>query len=588
MAAACFPARASGPRGISVRTGALVGIAWVLSMAWTLKRLPAPMGHSLLDYTTVLANAVTVLACLDRARRFPQEQSGWWLLGVTAGLGALGQILFSLFRGDLVRVEMIGTWLIALHLAMALTMVWGVLRLSPLLPGPPGIWIRIQGALLFSTSLALLLWVLGIWHLPGAYARLEEALLAANSLRISLVGGMIGYLFMEDPRRARGPLGLMLLAILLGGGSVIEAYRIHLLDPQHSFSLIQAGTLLWPVGLTLSSLLDSPVEDTTTREMKPLSARVVIMYLPYLGSAIWLLLAEARFPAQTRAPLGWFLVVTTLLIVHQFTLHRQHWRARGDLKTLLMERSRSLETTTELLFRTERLRGIVSVAAGLVHDFNNNITVMMSSVDLMRDSLKRGAPVRETDLDRIEASSRYCGSLTKRLMAFARRDLAKEEWQDLRITLSECAELLKLVTRDQVELAVSLPAEPIYVLATKGIIEQILINLVGNANDAITGVGRVEVELGLSAFGNGNPAACLHVSDCGSGMSREVMAQLFQPMFSTKAQHQGTGLGLYCVKAMVESLGGDISVRSTVGLGSTFTIRLPMGSMEESVAKQGH
>ena len=175
--------------------------------------------------------------------------------------------------------------------------------------------------------------------------------------------------------------------------------------------------------------------------------------------------------------------------------------------------------------------------------------------------------VRET-LDRVSA-------LGARLMAFARQKEEPLEPLDLGREISGLQGMLRMALPAQVALEVLLPTAPLWILGAPGHLEQILMNLVINARDALPRGGTVRVRAACEGA-PGAEVVCVSVEDTGTGMSREVLDHLFTPFFTTKGVGKGTGLGLASVKTLVERNGGTIRVQSVLGAGTTFRLCFPV------------
>jgi hypothetical protein len=182
----------------------------------------------------------------------------------------------------------------------------------------------------------------------------------------------------------------------------------------------------------------------------------------------------------------------------------------------------------------------------------------------------------EAHLDRIEKASLHSSEVSGRVMAFAREEVQAVGPEDLGKLVLQGRDLMMLLLPGRITLRLD-PGEGAFpILANPGRIQQVLVNLVGNARDAIAGAGIIELGLSRSQFQDGRPCVELEVADSGSGMEPKVLEQLFQPLFTTKAPGKGTGLGLASVKAIVEGMGGLIRVASRPGAGTTFTLQFPL------------
>ncbi|MCB9698275.1 MAG: response regulator [Alphaproteobacteria bacterium] len=251
----------------------------------------------------------------------------------------------------------------------------------------------------------------------------------------------------------------------------------------------------------------------------------------------------------------------------------------------LSERVRQERHRTELerqLLEARRLEAVGRLAGGVAHDFNNLLTVIISGAALLRE--ERLSQDGESLLVELSAAARRAGDLTGQLLAFARRQVREPRVLDLSALVQKAHPLMQRLVREDIELAVvaagSLPifADPVQV-------EQILVNLVVNARDAMPAGGRMTVEAGRADLGDDyalrragvqpGTYALLAVADTGEGMDAETVAHAFEPFFSTKGS-KGTGLGLATVHGIVKQSGGHVFVYSEVGEGTTFKVYLPV------------
>ncbi len=222
------------------------------------------------------------------------------------------------------------------------------------------------------------------------------------------------------------------------------------------------------------------------------------------------------------------------------------------------------------------------MSGGIAHDFNNLLSVILGSASLGLEELPPDHPVR-IELEAIEEAGKRAAELTARLLTFSRRNVPRPEPVDLGAFLVAMKDILRRLLGGSVTLNQRLePTGPI--LADPRQLEQILLNLVANARDAMPQGGEVtlrvrEIDLGPEARGADRAAGRyveLEVSDTGVGMAAETQARAFEAFFTTKEQGRGTGIGLATVQGVVDELGGSVALRSALGLGTTVTIRLPV------------
>jgi len=230
------------------------------------------------------------------------------------------------------------------------------------------------------------------------------------------------------------------------------------------------------------------------------------------------------------------------------------------------------------------MEAVGQLAGGIAHDFNNLLTGILSYSDLVLQELRPDDPIRG-DVEQIRHAGQRAAALTRQLLAFSRRQVLQPRVLSLNACVGEVEAMLRRLVGAGVTLESELDPGLWHVLADPGQLEQVLVNLVINARDAMPDGGRVRVataNLHLTATddarGNGvRPGAyvTLSVSDTGVGMDVQTQARIFDPFFTTRDSGKGTGLGLSTVYGIVEQSGGHIAVESAPGQGATYTIFLP-------------
>jgi two-component system cell cycle sensor histidine kinase/response regulator CckA len=251
-----------------------------------------------------------------------------------------------------------------------------------------------------------------------------------------------------------------------------------------------------------------------------------------------------------------------------------------DLTDVRKRESDRLELESRLL-QAQKLEAIGRLVGGVAHDFNNRLLVIMGYAELLKRG-SAGNPQLEAHADLVLSSSRRAADLTRQLLAYSRRQVLRPRPTDLNGVVDGMRRMLERVIGERVELVTVLGAKH-PMLADPGQIEQVLMNLVLNACDAMPAGGRVSVETSDIELDQAvNPAdlprgqfVALSVTDTGTGISEQVRAHLFEPFFTTKEVGKGSGLGLASVQGIVRQSGGGIAVRTGEGLGSTFVVYLP-------------
>lgn len=256
-----------------------------------------------------------------------------------------------------------------------------------------------------------------------------------------------------------------------------------------------------------------------------------------------------------------------------------------------------LDVTTEHLAEEERghlerqliyaqkMDAIGQLAAGIAHDFNNLMMAVSGHTELAMFSFDDKEEL-ETNLQEVQRAVSRAAGLSQQLLEFSRYQEKSTETTDLVASFKDMQRMLERIISEAIEMQVTVPNEPLVVCSDPTRLEQVILNLIVNARDAIDGTGRIDVVLDKISmdFGDGeHDCARFCVQDNGSGMSEETRLHLFEPFFTTKEVGKGTGLGLSTVYSIVTQAGGQILVDSVVGEGSTFSIYLPLADEEEKL-----
>lgn len=238
----------------------------------------------------------------------------------------------------------------------------------------------------------------------------------------------------------------------------------------------------------------------------------------------------------------------------------------------------------EELLQAHKMEAMGQMASGIAHDFNNLLTAISGYASLAKETLTpHHAAI--ASLERVEQAAEQAGDVTKALLAFSRKQPEEKQPVELRALVEETVRLFQRILPASIDIVTALDlAQTVWVKADKGQLQQVLLNLVINAKDAMPDGGTLSISLVSSSLPGAehptdgklkNPVACLKVSDTGVGMSPEAQARIFEPFFSTKPKGYGTGLGLATVYGIVTRYGGWLTVASRPGKGSTFTVTLP-------------
>jgi two-component system cell cycle sensor histidine kinase/response regulator CckA len=238
----------------------------------------------------------------------------------------------------------------------------------------------------------------------------------------------------------------------------------------------------------------------------------------------------------------------------------------------------------EQLRQSQKMDAVGQLAGGMAHDFNNLLTVINGYSELAISRLQRDSPLYSA-MEQIKKAAMRAAALTRQLLAFSRKQVLLPTIVDLNELISELEKMLNRLIGEDVLLRTKLAPDAGRVKADRGQIEQVVMNLVINARDAMPSGGELTVEtqnvvltedFARQHFGV-SPGAyvMLAVSDTGVGMSAETKARIFEPFFTTKEAGKGTGLGLSTVYGIIQQSGGSVWVYTEVGRGTTFKVYLP-------------
>ncbi len=236
------------------------------------------------------------------------------------------------------------------------------------------------------------------------------------------------------------------------------------------------------------------------------------------------------------------------------------------------------------LLQAQKMEAIGRLAGGVAHDFNNLLTVILgfTQLQLMRDDLDADA---RANLQHILQAAEGASGLTRQLLTFSRKQVMQPRDLDPLQLVRNLGRMLERVIGEPIALAIEGAPDSMAIRADPHMIEQVVLNLVLNARDAMPNGGRITLTVAPQAIdasrladhprGRVGEFVCLEVTDTGCGMPEEVLNRLFEPFFTTKEAGKGTGLGLATVYGIVEQHGGWLEVSSRVGAGSVFRVFLP-------------
>ena len=252
-----------------------------------------------------------------------------------------------------------------------------------------------------------------------------------------------------------------------------------------------------------------------------------------------------------------------------------------------LERKRAedaLRMSEKQLRQAQKMEAVGRLAGGLAHDFNNLLTVIMGHSQVLLGELSVGSPIR-AKIEEMQKAGERAANLIRQLMAFSRKQPVEPKVLPLNSVIGNVEGMLRRLIGEDIQLVVRPDPHNGHVKADPGQLEQVLMNLVVNARDAMPNGGLLaietsQVELARTPMHHLHPLPLGHyvkltVTDTGCGMDADVLSHLFEPFFTTKEAHKGTGLGLSTVFGIVTTCGGGIDVWSQVGHGTTFDLYFP-------------
>jgi PAS domain S-box-containing protein len=236
------------------------------------------------------------------------------------------------------------------------------------------------------------------------------------------------------------------------------------------------------------------------------------------------------------------------------------------------------------LRQTQKMEAIGQLAGGVAHDFNNIVAATLLHLGLLQQSHKLTSGARET-LEEVEKEMVRAANLTRQLLLFSRQEAARFEDLDPNQLIADLLKMLRRLLHENIDLQFLKSGEEAWIHADAGMLEQVVMNLCINAQDAMPGGGQLVLSSSVVRLGDEQPPSspdrrpgsfvCLTVADTGCGMEKEITERMFEPFFTTKELGRGTGLGLATVYGIVKQHEGWIEVESRVGQGSTLRVYLP-------------
>ncbi len=366
-------------------------------------------------------------------------------------------------------------------------------------------------------------------------------------------------------------------------GIVVAELDGKILDANEAF--------LTMVGYSRTELLDGAVRwsDLTPPELAHLGAQALTQLQATGVSPPWESATLRKDGGRVPVFMGAAMLESPqfIVVLADLTERKRAEAGRAHAETALRQ-------SEEQLRQAQKMEAIGRLAGGVAHDFNNILSVIMSYGDLILDGLRDSDPLREDILEITKAASRAAG-LTRQLLMFSRQQVAAPKVLGLHETLTAMTQMIQRILGEDVEMAIVAPEEGGRVKVDPSHIEQVVLNLVVNARDAMPTGGKLTIETCNVELdeayalrhlpSKAGPHVMLAVSDTGVGMSQETQERIFEPFFTTKEVGKGTGLGLSTVFGIVHQSGGNVWVYSELGIGTTFKVYLPRVDAEADVLR---
>jgi signal transduction histidine kinase len=280
------------------------------------------------------------------------------------------------------------------------------------------------------------------------------------------------------------------------------------------------------------------------------------------------------------------LVIIVLLAALAVNRHMRLVRSYAEVGLIVKQRTAELEQAQQALVHSQKMRALGTLAAGIAHDFNSILSIIKGSAQIIEKNLEDREKIR-TRVGRIKISVEQGSAIVKALLGYGRTGKNEQTSFEVNALVEEAIKLLDDRLAEHARIRFNPGAGLPLVVAAKDLLQQMLVNILINAAEAMTGQGEIVVETrGVEALPGGlvlppHPAGyyvVVAIRDSGCGIPTNLLSRVFEPFFTTKAlsTRHGTGLGLSMVFEFAKDQGCGLSVESTVGEGSTFTLFIPV------------
>lgn len=441
-------------------------------------------------------------------------------------------------------------------------------------------WRELLDAVIFTSALLLVFWLCGLraFLVGGSLDALQIGMHLFYFFAYALLMGLVLFQGLNRPGRFSGSMGWIFAAL----GTITAGNLLWIvLNLQHPVASLRLLDLL-AIPIAAFYLMSALVPSVQRAAKAPRDWATGHMLAPYLPVFLAMPLVMTKLAKGTGAAntpvfaclLGLFLLVLGRQLVALWDLRR----FSRDLESLVKKRTETLEDLQGHLIRNQKMNLLATLGAGLAHDLKNLIGVVNLSMSLVRDDLAEGRIPPVEDLDLLQSTTEKVNALAENLLAYGRPGEPQPRVFDLNEHLEATLPLLERLAGEPIKIAWD-PAEGTLLLdLDPHHLEQVLVNLVANARDAMPGGGTLH--LGTRRQGDpGASSVLLEIRDTGCGIPPDHMPHLFEPFFTTKDPGHGTGLGLASVKAITDECGATLQVESQLGRGTTFRLQFPLANV---------
>ncbi len=411
---------------------------------------------------------------------------------------------------------------------------------------------------------------------------MEQAM--TNVLNFVLAGAFVLRSFMARSALVRSLCRRMSIYVLTYAlAASVGDYALTFIHSTSGSWTSLAWTVPFVVAATLAAGFEQPKETAAELPAEAFSATTFLLKnagLAILPLTVWALALRAGHHDSTIA----YGTVIISLLCYGAHLTISQYRKHHVAEALRVSEERSKQLFQQLL-QAEKMQAIGRLAGGVAHDFNNVLTIVMGYAQQLLDANNPSVESVHRGAEHIITASNRAASLTRQLLAFGRKQVLQPKILNLNAVILDVDKMLRRLIHENVEIVTSPSPKLGSVKADVGQIEQVLLNLVINARDAMPEGGKLTIETANVDLDESyardhagvrpGPYVMIAVSDTGVGMNPDTLSHIFEPFFTTKDVGKGSGMGLATVYGVVQQSGGHVTVYSEPGRGSTFKVYLP-------------